>query len=754
MYPFNLVTLLRKYSINIYLSNYILITCFYHDYDLIRSLLLFQYGNTPLHFACSNGSTEAISLLLSTGNVDPNNKNIYNQTPIDLVRPYDKNRFEILKLFLPFQQCRENYPIDSYAKVFFCGNKTAGKSSLAAVLIQRAKKGHDYKFDLSECVTDVIPLTAGIATHTLQSHEIGNVVLYDLAGHREYYNSHTAVLEHLMLQSPAVFCVLSKLTNNDNDIANDLYYWLNFIENINARLTQPSQVIVIASHVDLKDSSSQFKVILNDIVRETVHHNKFSGFVAVDCHRPGGKGVKELVSLLAKSCKAVVDKSDSISIYCHVLYAFLLTLDMVAISLQQLCVLLKEKNDPSLPSNKSALLEFLTILSDKGLILFLRKEESESWIIIKKEALLEEVNGILFAPSAIKRVYRHIASNTGLVPVSALKSLFDDKYDTDMLVSFLIILEFCHVLDADALKKIPTNLSLLSPTESKQLLYIPALVSAERPPDIGLTEGVGWCLWCNNPHQFFSTRFLFLLLLRLAFKYCLPKSCFGQVKSSSVLARRCKFWKDGINWISNDGVKVIVQVSEFNRRVTVLVSDDHSPLSCSLQCQIITDIFSLQKEICPFYDLIEGLISPVHLSKSLTENIRDIPVFILNDVARAILLKTKSITDDNGEETAIVTTLFMRCEAFANFCPAAIIELFNDTKSLNTLPPYFLSYLQSHSSEVIQLYVSKESTYLSLRDHLNSHSMFAGRNPFVSKFLIIFNVNVNFVYYRKFYLNL
>ena len=681
-----------------------------------------------------NGSTDAIALLLSTGIVNPNETNNDNQTPIELVKPNDINRFEILKLFLPFEQCRESYPIDSYAKVFFCGNTTAGKSSLAAILIQRAKKGRDHKFNLLECVTDVVPLTAGIATHTLQSHEIGNVVLYDLAGHREYYSSHTAVLEHLMLRSPAVFCVLSKLTDNDNDIASDLYYWLNFIENINVRLTQPSQVIVIASHVDLKDNSSHFKVILDDVVRETVHHNKFSGFVGVDCHRPGGKGVTELVSLLAKSCKAVVDKSDSISIYSHVLYAFLLTLNMVAVSLLQLCALLEEKNDPSLPSNKSVLLEFLTILSDKGLILFLRRDESQSWIIINKETLLEEVNGTLFAPSAITRVYRQIASNTGLVPVSALKSLFHDKYDADMLVSFLIILEFCHVLDADALKKIPTNLSLLSPTESEQLLYIPALVSAERPLDVGLTEGVGWCLWCNNPHQFLSTRFLFLLLLRLAFKYCLPKSSVGQVKPSSVLAQRCKFWKDGINWISDGEVEVIVQVSEFNRRVTVLVSDDHSSLSCSLQSQIITDIFCLQKETCPSYDLTECLISPTHLNKSLTDTIRDIPVFILSDVARAILLKTKSITDGNGTMTATVTSLFMRCESFANLCPAAVKELFDDAKSLNNVAPHFLSYLQSYCSEVMKLYVTKERTYLSVREHLSNYSMFAGRNPIVSKF--------------------
>ena len=654
--------------------------------------------------------------------------NNYDQTPIEVIKPHDNKRFEILKLFLPFQRCRESYPIDSYVKVFFCGNTTAGKSSLAAVLIRRAKKGYYHKFNLLEYVTDVVPLTAGIATHTLQSHEIGNVVLYDLAGHREYYSSHTAVLEHLMLRSPAVFCVLSKLTDNDNDIASDLYYWLNFIENINA---QPSQVIVIASHVDLKDNSSQFKVILNDIVRETVHHNKFSGFVAVDCHRPGGKGVEEFVSLLAESCKAVLNRSDSISIYSHVLYAFLLTLNMVAISLQQLCALLEEKNDPSLPSNESALLEFLTILSDKGLILFLRRDESQSWIIIKKEALLEEVNGTLFAPSAITRVYRQIASNTGLVPVSALKSLFHDKYDTEMLVSFLIILEFCHVLDADALKKIPTNLSLLSPTESEQLLYIPALVRAERPPDIGLTEGVGWCLWCNNPHQFFSTRFLFLLLLRLAFKYCLPKSSVRRVKPSFVLARRCAFWRNGIYWMSNGGVKVIVQVSEFNRRVTVLVSDVGSIMACQLQSRIISDIFSLQKDTCPSYDINECLISATDLHKSLTDSIRDITVFIMEDVARAILLKTNYIIDDNGVQITNVTGLLNQHEAFTNLCPVVIKGLFNDSQADQALPLKYLKYIQHQCSDIMSQY-TLENTHLFVREHLNSYSIFAGRNPLVS----------------------
>ena len=181
----------------------------------------------------------------------------------------------------------------------------------------------------------------------------------------------------------------------------------------------------------------------------------------------------------------------------------------VAITLQQLCALHEEKNDPSLPSNESVLLEFLIILSDKGLILFLKNEDCESWIIIKKEALFEEVNGTLFAPSAITSVYKQIANNAGMVSVSALKNLFKDKYDINMLISFLIILEFCYVLDSDTLEEISTNLSPSSPVETEKLLYISALVQAEHPPDLTLDEGIVWCLWCSIPHHFFSTRFLF-----------------------------------------------------------------------------------------------------------------------------------------------------------------------------------------------------------------------------------------------------
>ena len=94
------------------------------------------------------------------------------------------------------------------------------------------------------------PFTAGIVPHHLESNEIGNIVLYDFAGHPEYYSSHEAVLENLMLRSPAVFIILIKLTDKLEDIEKQLQYWASFIQNVGCRVSKKSQVIVVGSHAD------------------------------------------------------------------------------------------------------------------------------------------------------------------------------------------------------------------------------------------------------------------------------------------------------------------------------------------------------------------------------------------------------------------------------------------------------------------------------------------------------------------------
>ena len=76
-------------------------------------------------------------------------------------------------MFEPFEKSRQDFPVDSYRKVIFCENMSAGKSSLAQCIIYRADKPADYHYNPSQCVEGVELETAGINYH--------NVVVMKLA---------------------------------------------------------------------------------------------------------------------------------------------------------------------------------------------------------------------------------------------------------------------------------------------------------------------------------------------------------------------------------------------------------------------------------------------------------------------------------------------------------------------------------------------------------------------------------------------
>ena len=63
----------------------------------------------------------------------------------------------------------------------------------------------------------------------------------------------------------------------------------------------------------------------------------------MDCRNKNGVGFDEFVMCLSESTKTIVNTSDSISFYCHVLYAFLKTkLNQVAITLDNLLQLIQD----------------------------------------------------------------------------------------------------------------------------------------------------------------------------------------------------------------------------------------------------------------------------------------------------------------------------------------------------------------------------------------------------------------------------
>ena len=467
--------------------------------------------------------------------------------PLDCIPPSNSNRFELLKLFQPFKKCQGDYLTESYAKIFLCGKTEAGKSSLAAVISYCADKWFFHEYNPEEFVEDVILETTGIEYHSVHSNEIGNVVIFDFAGHAEYYSSHAAVLEALLLRSPAVFAILSNLTDDEETIKKELLLRFNFVENVSTKLSNPSQVLVIGSHIDELSSEKDFQPFVNDVTSMAVRFQNYKGFLPVDCHRPGGKGVKECMRKLKESCEAVVNRYDKMSYHCHCLNSYLQQLDDVAISLDELCSQLMNLNEPCLLTDRSIVLEFLTILGSKGLILFL----ANAWVIIDQKALLTDVNGVLFNKT-IDHECKPVASNTGIMPVSTLANLFP-KHNTDMLIRFLTSLQFCHEM----------------------------------------------VKWCDVPQQFLSMRSLHTLLHCLAYTCCPPtpmKSGYITYNPTiQVLHRLCTMWKSGIYWKKEgNNIEVMVEVTEANRCVTILVSHSSLIESYQLRASLIKDVLNLK----------------------------------------------------------------------------------------------------------------------------------------------------------------
>ena len=657
-------------------------------------------------------------------------KNQQDQTAMELVYHDNINRFGILKMFERFEQCRKDFPVESYSKVFFCGNTGAGKSSLAAVIMERAQKPPNHKFDTS----DPIPVdlfTTGINAHTFSSHEVGNVVLYDLAGHKEYYSSHAAILENLMLSTPAVFAILSKMTDDLRTIKYDLYYWFNFIKNVSLHLSssRPSQILVIGSRLDeMTDGCEEISKVVAEVAKKADHSQDFCGFLPMECHRPGGKGVKEFVAMLSSSCKA---RSDKISFYCHVQFSFLQLLqtkeNIVAISLKKLCIKLRECDDPSLPSERSVLLEFLTTLCDKGLILFFKYEDdAQSWIVIDRTALLKEVNGILFAPKEIKHAHQDIASNTGIVPTSVLEKLFP-KHDIYMLIGFLRSLQFCHVLESNTLRMFKTNISASIPLPSDELLFFPSLIDAEPPTDIKIENGLGWCLWCPDPNQFLSTRFLHVLLFSLSYIFCLPRhNRAGELARDPqilMLARRCDVWMNGIYWENDDDVEVIVEVTEYCRCVTVVTSLNDIEKSHKVFNDVVQTILALKSQMHSF-ECEEYLIAPSDVGKarSLVSNRT---LYNIKDVARSVL--TKGSVKDDKDKRIHVGQIVGAHDPFLCIAPSVTKVLFSTELPLQEDHlQHIVNRCCFFSSPLLSL------SHMSIKEHCSQVSVFAGRNPLVS----------------------
>ena len=307
-----------------------------------------------------------------------------------------------------------------------------------------------------------------------------------------------------------------------------------------------------------------------------------------------------------------------------------------------------------IPEDAGQISQLCREVCETGNLLFFKSIQSieSSWIILDQEALLSRVTGTVFAPKDFKE-HCDLATSTGVVPYSKIETHFPDL-DTNMITQFFSHLEFCHeVVDSETLQLIqPSEGSDLAATSfdpTDRFFFFPGLVSIEVPS--GIWENTpkfgyhcGWVLHCSNSRQFFTPRFLQVVLLRLAFSLALAQQ--EQTTSAKVpsLQRNCQVWKNGICWGDESGVETLVEVKDSKYVVAMLRCLIGSEVECAhVQSIVIGKILQIRQAFCPKVTVSEYFLHHCDSKKYPPKPLSELALINVEDIAAAVKKHKPSI---------------------------------------------------------------------------------------------------------------
>ena len=508
-----------------------------------------------------------------------------------------------------YERVQVPHHVGSFVNIFLLGDSGVGKTTLCQAIKNRSRVNIETD---GAYVQEVKLHTAGIVPNVLEDENLGNVIIHDFAGQREYYSSHAAVLENLLQKSGAVFVVVINLTQ---DLSQQVRFWSSvFINECQRNLSSKCHLIVIGSHADKVGEGLDRKVhqLKGHISKELADVE--CAIYPLDCRLRSVDDLRPFTESLSCYCALIRDKQQAVSLYCIFLYHVLeeqvlkgeIFYDKVCCTLEELmslcnplCNRSRQEGVP-LPDDIVPLLKTLHSRSRAGIIyLENEKELAKSWIVFSKEILLTKVNGILFAPSSFVE-HRDIASNTGIITSSALQQLFP-QYSVDMLIGFLKSMKLCIEQDSATLK--------ISDPHSDQLLFFPALITTKKLKDIGGKFKIGWCLKFTSEYWSLIP-FLHALQLDLAYDRCIVSEEDKPSKPHGV-ERNCTVWKTGIHWYHDANIQALVEVK--GGKCVVLMScnpEDKAEEMVKQHHKVVKKVMYLQEKRFPNLEYKKYLLAP------------------------------------------------------------------------------------------------------------------------------------------------
>ena len=188
---------------------------------------------------------------------------------------------------------------------------------------------------------------------------------------------------------------------------------------------------------------------------------------------------------------------------------------------------------------------------------------------------------------------------------------------------------------------------------TEEYYFFPALVNVENPTDVcqsnqSIGYECGWLYKCSKETEQLTTRFLHVLILRLAF------ACDDPTETESVvLLRSCSVWKHGIAWWTNDGIEVIVEVGLQCHWVAVMLRcPDVKKVECAeLRSKVIHTLLKAKTDFCPTITMREYLIAPSSLKYPFEG--RELTLCSMREVARATTIEGKDYARDTEGKNPI-----------------------------------------------------------------------------------------------------
>ena len=638
-------------------------------------------GDTPLHISAIFGSINCLHTLLhdynapvfvrnSSGNTAVNVSN--NETIRNVLTHYiHKQHKSIVYEYKEVQalSVKKYSGAQRLTRVFVVGNVESGKSTLIESLKREGLFSLFYSYFYPVSEATVPPHTSGIIPSVHYSKTIGRVLYYDFAGDPEYYSSHSAIISNVMRSKVGtnIFLVVVNLTKDVQSINDELGYWFSFIS---YHVRNQCKVLLIGSHSDLVSK------IENDRKLESMMNFEYSSDATlkvidtlfVDCRYPqSSKSVQNSIAKIISLTSQYSLTEDA---------AILLGLlekdfkDVVTCKLQTLLFHI-EDTGIHLPSTATTLYPFVEELHTVGLLMIIRRERDkleDCLLLLGISKLTNEVHKILFSDSSTQEHSKHShGASMGILPHTYLKKVLPEYISTDCLVQLQYCQEFSH-----AEVKFDHSIVPSEDPSAPGLLYFPALCTAERINSIitpeNYTYSIGWFAECQSKFDYFPSRYLHVLLLRLAFSFAHPVApCAAEGESEHVVDVLksncgCTMWKNGIHWHMEEGVECIVELVNNSKGLVVITKsriEEERKCKCTEMLSKMIDLaVQAKEEFCHSITLKQYLM-PLDPKDTSSFRERD-NLFDLRDVSR-VLREGKpvvlSITRNNTVESSRLTHL-------------------------------------------------------------------------------------------------